>query len=85
MIGVDRLHHQDELDEGVGVDRVRMADLTDFYPGATQASVNGAGKAANPAQASSIGGSAGAPVHHQPALVVLALVAVSLILLHHAG
>lgn len=64
-----------------------MADLTDFYPGAAQASPNGAGRPAAPGAAkggSPAGSSAGVPFHQHPALTVIALVALSLVLLHHA-
>lgn len=66
-----------------------MADLTDFYPSPVQPSVNGAGAPAAPATGygrlgAKVSASGGAPLHHSPALTVVALVVVSLVLLHHA-
>jgi len=62
-----------------------MADLSEFYPAPAQASPNGSGRPAAPGAVASPARAGGAAMAGAPAVWVLAIAAVSLILLHKAG
>lgn len=64
-------------------DRLRFADLTEWYPKPQNPSPNGAGAPSAPASSGAVS-AVGSP-HKSPALWTLAFVGVGLVLLHHNG
>lgn len=78
----NRFAFPDPSDDRAG-DRLRNADLTDFYPKVQNPSPNGAGLPSSPAASGNQG--AGTGMKHSPALYTLIIVGVGLFLLHHNG
>lgn len=79
-----RLHHASDPVTELDGDTIHAEDLSAYYPVATQASPNGAGRPAAPASVTPPARGAAAMVG-APAMWVIVIAAASLILLHKAG